>query len=160
MRELTEARAIEAILAYHAQFTVTPSERERMIIIAVLGWMDEGDIRDVYNNRTNSVYNMFTQSYAYKAIPPAVDRSVNLNKTMPSRESAEEWADNACCDERTDEGVWIGEYTLNAMMEMYDWLTSTENKEVWNVDKNSKRNWMDRSDTNFARNFRTKKLEE
>ena len=75
----------------------------------------------------------FTQSYDYKAIPPAVDRSVNLNKTMPSRESAEEWADNACCDERTDEGVWIAEYTLNAMMKMYDYLTdqikSNENKE-------------------------------
>ena len=122
MRELTELRAIEAIEAYHAQFTVTTSEREREIIIAVLEWMDESDIRDVYNNRTSSVYNRFLQSNAYKSIPPA--------PTMPSREDAKQKALEFIAKYALNYGV------MDSVMAMYDYLTdqikSNLNNSKWN----------------------------
>ena len=125
-----EYRVSDLITAYHAQFQVTPSERESPEIFQ---WLKDQKYQKEHGDQEYMMYFDVDMPKILNDWVKHINKSIPPAKQLPTSVEAQEWADNACYDKRTDEGVWIGEYTLNAMMEMYYWLTErlgNETKEV------------------------------
>ena len=94
---------IQATTAYHDQFTVTASEREKQIAIAFSNFIQflPVDLKDY------PAWDEFLKSFDYKSIPPA----------MPSREEAEKKS-------KDPHYQWVhSQLHKRGFMDCFDWIT-------------------------------------
>lgn len=90
---------IDCMVAYHEQFTITPSERERKIVREAFIWALSKNI----------MYDDFFESEVYQSIPPAMP--------MPTREEAREWIEGDIYN-----GIERPRLYVIGAMAMYDYL--------------------------------------